>query len=406
MRKYLVTQLILVCALLIGSFIPSSVMAQNPEEPDVPTNIYLPIVGTEQSDEDAQATVTFDVQELDSADVPIKEQQAVESFWTREMLLKAEALDVLRVSAEEANLASQVSESLMSAAGPAEVFPGGPPEPEAADEAQQLYSEEWARISEVEQSAELNVTYGAAETSYNFSSDPPFNSYYVNTSTNTWQESPYKAMGRLFYQIPGSTELSACSASVAYGRAVWTAGHCVFTPGKGWHTNMVFVPAYRDGSKPFGEFTVLSRAALKGWTREGKEAYDIGMVTVKDNDGRSVSEWVGWLGFIRNASSSQLFHAFGYPRNLGNNGRYLIACVASTYGRDSQSGPDPLGIGCDMTYGASGGPWIINYAPFSDGASNYANGVNAYIHTDRPNFVYSPYFGDGAKALYQWGRAR
>lgn len=57
--------------------------------------------------------------------------------------------------------------------------------------------------------------------------------------------------------------------------------------------------------------------------------------------------------------------------------------------------PDPIGIGCDMTGGCSGGPWIWQF-----GVGNYLNGDNSYRRSGKPQELYSPYFGKYAKSLW------
>lgn len=386
----------LTLTMLFSSVFSLPAMAQDDQD----HKIFLPALFGEGT------TAVDDRDAIEVADVSLEEEVAAEEFWTREMLLSAEPIDLLSASEEQVLAAEeaidQMPQGLMGSA------PGGLPDNDATVVAQTLYSDEWNNLAEtaVDEIVMVQDQEQEQEELFGYSSSPPFTSYYVNNYTNTWQGFPWRATGRLFFQIPGSTGTNSCTASVAYGRAVWTAGHCVFTRGRGWHTNMVFVPAYRNGYAPYGSFTVFSRNSLLGWTRDNNLAYDIGMVAVRDRSSRKVSQWVGYLGYIYNAPATQMFHSFGYPVNLGNNGRYLIACAGATYTRDSRPGPDPIGIGCDMTNGSSGGPWIIAYAPFRSGAVNYVNGVNSYGIQSRPNIMYSPYFGDGARALYDWGRLR
>ena len=75
-------------------------------------------------------------------------------------------------------------------------------------------------------------------------------------STNTlW---PYRASGKLFFNIPGKTGTYVCSASMIKRGVVVTAAHCVHEFGKGsagWHTNVRFVPGYRSGAAPYGTWT-------------------------------------------------------------------------------------------------------------------------------------------------------
>jgi hypothetical protein len=61
---------------------------------------------------------------------------------------------------------------------------------------------------------------------------------------------------------------------------------------------------------------------------------------------------------------------------------------------DPNYSPSPLGMPSTHTGGASGGPWIYNYAPVSDGHHrNVINGVNSYVYTGTDR-MYSPQFDD------------
>lgn len=61
----------------------------------------------------------------------------------------------------------------------------------------------------------------------------------------------------------------------------------------------------------------------------------------------------------------------------------------------------PIGIGCDLPEGISGGPWIIDYVRDpSRTLNNFIYGLNAYFYLDKPKSQYSPYFGNNFKNLY------
>lgn len=147
---------------------------------------------------------------------------------------------------------------------------------------------------------------------------------------------------------------------------------------------------------------MFARVVLQEWASDANPAYDIAMVAVRDRNGAPIGSWVGWLGAMWGYSATQHFHAFGYPGNFAS-GRYLTLCAASTARRDSKPGPDPIGIGCDMKQGSSGGPWLVRYVPYVGG--NYVNGVTSYGYDGR-DVTYSPYFGDGARELYNWGKTQ
>lgn len=395
---------LLLAAVLAGGK-PPAVFAQEGADPgagDAHNVLYLPALGVnmipEQTDGDLVTTV-----------VPQNEQEAAVTFWTREKMQAAQSLDLL--VADDGEQAAEGWRDTMRV-GPRGSAPGSLPDAAAADLAQTLYPEEWARaesdsiiVDSALESPASEVDAAVFDETEAYAGTPPFTSYYVNDNTATWKSYPWLTMGRLFFQIPGLSGTYACTGAVAYGRAVWTAGHCVYTIGRGWSYNMWFVPAYRNGAYPYGSFTVKSRTALSAWVSGGNLAYDIGMVTVNDKNGLKLSQWVGSLGFVWNQPATQLFHAFGYPGNYSS-GQYLVACTASTYDRDPLQGPDAIGIGCNMGSGSSGGPWLVAYAPFKGSASNYVNGVISYSYVTKPLEVYGPYFGEEAKQLYDWAKVQ
>jgi len=338
------------------------------------------------------------------SDVAADEQVATAEFWTRERMQAAIALDSVQATSEQVAAAQEATAAMQP--GAKGYAPANLPDAKADALARQQYAAEWARMEANPQPAEGELQAAGVTDLDAYSSSPPFVSYYINDATATWKVFPWITMGRIFFRIPGmGTAQYACSASAAYGRAVWTAGHCLYTQERGWSTNMIFVPAYRNGSYPYGSFTVKSMTALSGWVNSNNLAYDIGMVAVNDRSGLKLSQWVGSLGFLYNTSGTQLFHAFGYPGNYSA-GRYLVTCAASTFRRDTLPGPPPLGIGCDMGSGASGGPWLVAYAPFKGGLTNYINSVVSYTYAGAPSEMYGPYFGDGAKWLYDWGKTQ
>jgi V8-like Glu-specific endopeptidase len=399
-------------ALLLAGAAPQFAFAQSGTPvPAAPNHqLYLPALraGTAQEPVDG---------DLVTAEVPQAEQDAVAAFWTRDKMLGAESLDLLVVSEDTDQAVDGLNDNVRP--GPRGAIAPTLPDRKAQTLARARYAAEWARmeaadvalaetvlpVPSLDPALDPTLDPAAHDETYAYAAMPPFTSYYVNDNASTWKQFPWITMGRLFFQIPGQDGTYACTGAVAYGRAVWTAGHCVFTTGRGWSYNMYFVPAYRNGTYPYGAFTVKSRTALSQWVNSGNLAYDIGMVAVNDKSGMKLSQWVGSIGLMWNQSSSQLFHAFGYPGNYSA-GQYLVACAASTYVRDPLPGPDPIGIGCDMGSGASGGPWIVGYAPFKGGATNYINGLVSYSYATKPLEIYGPYFGDGAKLIYDWGKTQ
>jgi V8-like Glu-specific endopeptidase len=209
---------------------------------------------------------------------------------------------------------------------------------------------------------------------------------------------PYSTIGVLFFSQNG--EDFRCSATSIGDNALWTAGHCVHD-GKsgvsGWSDNVVFVPAYKDGNAPFGSWTFKNVATSNAWFTSGDYRFDIGGVTLEPNaSGAGVDEVVGSLGFAYNLNPMQHWFNFGYPMTTPFDGKTMQICSASYARLDSNySSPMPMAMGCDLTDGSSGGPWIINFSG-SPGNTNYINGNNSYRVGEE---MYSPYFGEAAKEL-------
>jgi V8-like Glu-specific endopeptidase len=207
---------------------------------------------------------------------------------------------------------------------------------------------------------------------------------------------PFSTIGKVFFTSNGVNYV--CSASVMGNNAVWTAGHCVFDPGTfTWHTNWVFVPAYADGYAPYGQWYARELWALNGWIYNASFAYDIGSAVLWPN-GNSIAYTTGSLGFMANGPRGVYITAFGYPQAYPFNGQRMAWCQDYTW-MDYSFSPPTNGMGCNMTGGSSGGPWVYQYV-YNSVNGNYVNGVNSYKYNNDPNSMYSPYFGDGAINLY------
>jgi hypothetical protein len=110
-------------------------------------------------------------------------------------------------------------------------------------------------------------------------------------------------------------------------------------------------------------------------------------------DGTRIQQVVGALGFMANVPRSQHWNTFGYPAAAPFDGQTLNTCQAGHGTDDTIGTPEPVGIGCDMTGGSSGGPWVLDFKRLNDDG-NYLNGVNSYGYSSLPNVMFSPYFGD------------
>jgi hypothetical protein len=121
--------------------------------------------------------------------------------------------------------------------------------------------------------------------------------------------------------------------------------------------------------------------SINGWAK-----YDVAVCKMSTNTaGQSLSPTVGWLGRSWGYGYIQHHHNIGYPSNISS--LYTSICASESFYQTT----DTRGMGCDMTYGASGGPWIRVFFPYQAGAKNYVNSVNSGIFIGTQN-IYGPRF--------------
>ncbi len=93
-------------------------------------------------------------------------------------------------------------------------------------------------------------------------------------------------------------------------------------------------------------------------------------------------------------SRSAGFEIYGYPA-AALKGEEMRSCRAHGLGSDPLTfpltGPPTIFSACDMAAGSSGGGWLLEDA--------YVNGVTSYGYPNRPDFLYSPYFGPSIAAF-------
>lgn len=226
--------------------------------------------------------------------------------------------------------------------------------------------------------------------------------YYRYEVTSPYTSYPYSTHGKVFFTNDGVNYVCSGTAVNSENKSiVWTAGHCVHGGGswETWHYNWAFVPAYKDGSRPFGTWSARELWSLGGWVNNADLSYDLGAAVVYTNSsGQRLVDVVGGRGITWNQSRDQYFYAFGYPAAYPFNGQRLIVCESWWWANDYPgSGPATMAIGCDMTGGSSGGGWIVN---------GYTHSVNSYKYNNEPEVMYGPYHGDAAANLYNAVRNR
>jgi V8-like Glu-specific endopeptidase len=203
---------------------------------------------------------------------------------------------------------------------------------------------------------------------------------------------PTSTNGKVFFSDGGSNFVCSGTAVLSGNKSVvWTAGHCVHDGASGFHTNWTFVPAYADGSRPYGTWTARSLLTTSGWANGGDFSFDNGAAVVSANGGSALTDVVGGRNIAFNGPRQQQYSAHGYPAAPPFNGQRLWRCDSPLIYDDTSANPPTMGIDCDMTGGSSGGGWI---------AGGSVASVNSYGYTTLPNVMFGPYQGSVAQSLY------
>jgi V8-like Glu-specific endopeptidase len=210
---------------------------------------------------------------------------------------------------------------------------------------------------------------------------------------------PYSANGKIF-ATTGKGQSYVCSGTAINSdnlSVVWTAAHCVYgtAPGAGWATRLTFVPAYKDGKAPFGEWPISRAWVPTAWAERQAISYDIAAIVVSPKpNGARLAELTGGRGIQWNAPRTQTFESFGYPARAPFDGQRMITCVSPSLGQgDPDGGPAPVSMECDMTAGSSGGGWVVG--------GEYLNSNTSHSYTNRPGVLFGPYFDEVAGQLYE-----
>lgn len=203
--------------------------------------------------------------------------------------------------------------------------------------------------------------------------------------------------GRVFFTYQGRT--ASCSGSAVTSTnesTVITAGHCVKLGGA-FHTNWAFVPAYNNGNAPLGTWTARALRATPQWVATEDINYDIGaaVVNTRASDGATLTDVTGAQGIAFNQARGQRMYAFGYPAAAPYDGTRLSYCSGTVFNAFLSNG---IGMTCNMTGGASGGPWFLNFSEAS--GTGTVNSVNSYKINFIPTWMFGPYFGTDAQNLH------
>jgi V8-like Glu-specific endopeptidase len=187
------------------------------------------------------------------------------------------------------------------------------------------------------------------------------------TATNTAY--PYRAAGKLFFNIGSSTYI--CSASMIKRGIAVTAAHCVAGYGqRQFYSGWRFVPGYRNGSAPFGTSTV-AQVWIKSAYFNGTDGCfvfgvvcpdDVAILVLNPISGTYAGSRTGWFGYGWNGygfvGGQTHITQLGYPAGL-NSAAYMERNDSSGFANATYS--NNTIIGSNMDGGSSGGPWLVNF---------------------------------------------
>ncbi len=199
----------------------------------------------------------------------------------------------------------------------------------------------------------------------------PFSTARADFSYGTNTTYPFRASGKLFFNIGSSTYV--CSASLIKRGVVVTAAHCVANFGQSqFYTNWQFIPGYRNGVAPYAVWTVRSATVLTSYFN-GTDSCAVSGIVCQDDvavlllntsatgtyPGTSTGWYgYGWNGYGFTGGGLTQITQIGYPVCLDNG---LLMEKNDSYGYKSASNSNNTVIGTLMCGGSSGGPWLVNF---------------------------------------------
>jgi V8-like Glu-specific endopeptidase len=206
--------------------------------------------------------------------------------------------------------------------------------------------------------------------------------------------------GALFYHnSSGGHFCTASSVDSPTDDLLITAAHCINGGnGKGYNKDLVFIPQYRNGSEPYGEWTVDKMLVADQWENSADPDYDVGFFTVKPEDGKNIADVLGSNTLAFNTGFDHVVRIVGYPAKSDE----PIACL----NRTARQSATQMRFACGGYFGGtSGSPWISNF-DLATRKATIIGVIGGYQEGgDTDSVSYSPYFGNDIQALYAKAKA-
>lgn len=187
-----------------------------------------------------------------------------------------------------------------------------------------------------------------------------------------------------------------CTASVVHSSGrdlIVTAAHCL-PADESEGGKAVFVPAYRDGSAPYGTWPVQSVYADDNWNEDGDQDSDVAFAVLGpgSDGGKKVEDAVGAAPLFTGRATGRSVTVTGYPGDAEE--PQVCTNTSIAYGDTQQR------IDCpDFPGGTSGSPWVVEGGAVAGVIGGYEFGG------DDPDVSYSIVFGQHTKSLYKLAEA-
>ncbi len=213
--------------------------------------------------------------------------------------------------------------------------PLGPPAPEELIVSYDIATGvETERFLPVENAPEQDAVPGSAGLAFFFDDSNGLNnvSFQSPISTtdfgplyliNNPQNYPLCVNCKLYITFPNGLTYHG-SAVLIDDNFVLTAGHCVHSQDDGgWATSVEVIPAYDNGSKPYGSAWATNLYSWTGWTQNEDFDHDMGAIRLNTSVGYSTG-WYGY-GYTNNLNfyENYRFYNPGYPAEWPYNGLFM-----------------------------------------------------------------------------------
>lgn len=226
--------------------------------------------------------------------------------------------------------------------------------------------------------------------------------------------------GKVLFALGSS--FFVCSASLVQDSRsgeslVLTAGHCVYdNENNRFATNWMFIPNYDAAPASLDTGGLFCAGTLYGcWTAESLVVHsgfasepgftanailhDFAFAVLGEGGhDTTLAESLGTQGIVfTDVSKNTPVHAFGYPQAAPYNGTDLVYCSGGV-NFDNRLFKLTYKLGCDMTGGASGGPW---FRSFNEGTGQGTLiSVNSYKYSNDASSMYGPKFNSDTADVY------